>query len=407
MNGLLSVADAIQSMLDSAGDFLPEQEFCPLMSLDGRILAEPVVATITFPVFDNSAMDGYALRYTDAKQLTGTGLPVKGTVYAGHALDTPLAAGSVVRIMTGAPLPEGADTVIMQEQTRLVDGVLFATQLPAQGEHVRHRGEDMQQGETLLLPGTRLTPRHIGLLAGLGLTGVRVYRRLRVALFSSGDELRQPGEPLAGSQIYDSNRFALTAMLQRLPVDIITSRWLPDAPGLVESALRDAAGTADVVITSAGVSVGDADYMRDIIAGLGQVNFWKVAMKPGKPFAFGRLGRGWYFGLPGNPVSSMATLDQLAQPLLRRLSGELGYRPVQLPAVADTAIRKQPGRADYQRGIYHLADGQLHASPAGGQGSGLLRGFCTTDCYLVLPSEQGDTAVGESVQIQPFGALLK
>ena len=406
MSNLLTVEDAVQRMLDSAADFLPEPEFCPLLALDGRILAEPVVATLTFPVFDNSAMDGYALRFADAQQLAAGGLPVSATVYAGHALPTALAEGTAVRIMTGAPLPAGADTVIMQEQTQLVDGVLFASRLPQAGEHVRRRGEDMQQGEQLLPAGTRLTPRHIGLLAGLGLSGVPVYRRLRIALFSSGDELRQPGETLGESQIYDSNRYALTAMLQRLPVEIITSRWLPDDPQQVEEALTAAAQEADVVITSAGVSVGDADYMRGIIAGLGQVDFWKVAMKPGKPFAFGRIGRGWYFGLPGNPVSSMVTLDQLAQPLLRRLCGEQVSPVHVLPALAGKAIRKQPGRADYQRGLHELVAGQLQASPSGGQGSGLLRGFCATDCYLVLPAEQGDIAAGETVQVLPFGRLL-
>lgn len=406
MKKLLSPADAIALMLQSAEGFLPATERCALQDLDGRILAEPVTATITFPRFDNSAMDGYAIRHADCALLTSSGLSVIGSAFAGHPLDRVLQAGEAARIMTGAPLPQGADTVLMQENCVIRNGCLFSDYIPAAGDHVRQRGEDMQEGEALLSPGTRLTPRHIGLLAGLGIASINVYRKVSVALFSSGDELRQPGEVLSASQIYDSNRFALMAMLKRLPVGIVMSEWLPDDPIIVQKKLADAAAIADVVITSAGVSVGDADYMRDIITSLGEVNFWKVAMKPGKPFAFGRLGRSWYLGLPGNPVSSMVTMDQLAQPLLRRLSGEDWTAPFRLPGTVTTAIKKSPGRWDYQRGQLNADSNGLQVRASAHQGSGLLRNLCASDCYLVLEQERGDLDMGDSVSILPFGLML-
>ncbi len=406
MSEMQSVPDAIRRMLDDVGHTTLSTEIVPLAHLDGRILAADIVSPMTVPAFDNSAMDGYALRAADAELLTGVGLMVIGTAHAGHPFAGTLAAGQAVRIMTGAELPAGADTVLMQEVIERNGDTIRSSEPVKAGANVRVAGEDIRSGELLLARGQRLTPLHIGLLASVGLADASVYRRLKVALFSSGDELCQPGQPRRAEQIYDSNRFALRAMLERLPVEIIRFEWLPDDLAAIRSALSEAAAQADVLITSAGVSVGDADFTKQVIDELGQVNFWKVAMKPGKPFAFGRLQNCWFFGLPGNPVSSLVTLDQLAQPVLRRLSGEHSEAPLALPAVAAVRFRKQPGRQDFQRSRLTVQNGQLQAEPCGNQGSGLLRGFAQSNGYTVLEAERGHVEAGETVTVQPFGPLL-
>lgn len=406
MSALQSVADAIARMLNDVGTATLSTETLPLSQLDGRILAVDIVSPMTVPAFDNSAMDGYALRAADAELLTEAGLTVMGTAHAGHPFAGTLAAGQAVRIMTGAELPAGADTVLMQEVVERNGDTIHSSEPVKAGANVRIAGEDIRSGELLLARGQRLTPLHIGLFASVGLAEISVYRRLKVAVFSTGDELCQPGQPRRAEQIYDSNRFALRAMLERLPVEIIRFEWLPDDLAAIRSALGDAAAQADVLITSAGVSVGDADFTKQVIDELGQVNFWKVAMKPGKPFAFGRLQNCWFFGLPGNPVSSLVTLDQLAQPVLRRLSGEHSEASLALPAVAATGFRKQPGRQDFQRSRLSVQNGQLQAEPCGNQGSGLLRGFAQSNGYTVLEAERGHVDAGETVTVQPFGPLL-
>lgn len=407
MSALQSVADAIARMLDDVGTATLNTETLPLAQLDGRILAVDIVSPMTVPAFDNSAMDGYALRAADAELLAGVGLTVMGTAQAGHPFAGTLAAGQAVRIMTGAELPDGADTVLMQEVIERNGDTIRSSEPVNIGVNVRYAGEDIRSGELLLARGQRLTPLHIGLLASVGLAEISVYRRLKVALFSSGDELCQPGQPRRAEQIYDSNRFALRAMLERLPVEIIRFEWLPDDLAAIRTALGEAAAQADVLITSAGVSVGDADFTKQVIDELGQVNFWKVAMKPGKPFAFGRLQNCWFFALPGNPVSALVTLDQLAQPVLRRLTGERAEAPLSLPAVAATGFRKQPGRQDFQRSRLSVQNGQLQAEPSGNQGSGLLRGFAEADGYTVLEAERGRVSAGETVSVQLFGPLLR
>lgn len=271
---------------------------------------------------------------------------------------------------------------------------------------MRYAGEDMRTGDVVLSTGTRLTPVHIGLLASLGLAQATVYRKLKIALFSSGDELCQPGEARNERQIYDSNRYALRAMLERLPVEIVTFAWLPDDLAVIREALSKADAEVDVVITSAGVSVGEADFTKQVLDELGEVGFWKVAMKPGKPFAFGRLKNSWFFGLPGNPVSSIVTLDQLAQPALRVLCGEIPTATPTLLAVAAAGFKKKPGRLDFQRVNLTLVNGQYHAEPCGNQGSGLLLGFTQAQGFAMLEAERGGIGKGEAVTVQPFGALL-
>lgn len=406
MAELKSVVDAIAAMQQAVSSSLLEIETIALSELDNRILAEDITAPMTVPAFDNSAMDGYAIKFSDYQQLMNTGLEVVGESFAGHPFVGSVAAGQAIRIMTGAPLPKDVDTVIMQEEIERIGNTITTQATVKAQQNVRYAGEDMRTGETVLTAGTRLTPVHIGLLASLGLAQAQVYRKLRVALFSSGDELCQPGEERNEQQIYDSNRYALRAMLERLPVEVITFAWLPDDFEAIKAALVEADQNADVVITSAGVSVGEADYIKQVLDELGEVGFWKVAMKPGKPFAFGRLKNSWFFGLPGNPVSSIVTLKQLAQPALRILCGEKNPSFKTISAVAAADFKKKPGRVDFQRITVEIIDGQYYAKPSGNQGSGLLKGFSQAQGLAVLEAERGHVSSGETLNIQLFGALL-
>ncbi len=401
-NSWLPVAEALAAM-QSQVSALTETETVSLSAALDRVLAQPVCADINVPGYDNSAMDGYALRAAEATQP----LKVVGEAFAGHPFDGTLPANSCVRIMTGAQMPQGADAVVMQENVERDDADIQVQTTVKCGDNVRLCGSDIADGALVLAAGQRLTAVHIGLLASLGIAEVTVIRKLRVALFSNGDELVVPGEPLRkASQIYDSNRFTLTAMLQRLNVDIIDLGHIADDPDALESAFQQAMRSADLVISSAGVSVGDADHTKNTLAKLGHIEFWKIAIKPGKPFAFGRLGDAWFCGLPGNPVAAVVTLDQLVQPLLRRMAGEQLTPPLQLEAKAATTIKKRPGRTDFQRGRYSQRDGELWAEPVGSQSSAVLTSVAQANCFLVLEEERGTIAAGESIIIQPFDQLL-
>lgn len=406
MAQLKPVAEAILQMQQSVARGELSTEQLTLLQLDGRILAADIVSTMTVPAFNNSAMDGYALRSADLEQLANIGLEVVGESFAGHPFVGQLEAGQAVRIMTGAEMPVGADTVVMQEEIERQEQRITSQASIKPKQNVRYAGEDVKQGDVVLKKGTRVTPVHIGLIASLGIAEVTAYRKLKVALFSSGDELCQPGEERTSKQIYDSNRYALRAMLERLPIEIITFSWLPDDLETIKTALVEADQNADVVITSAGVSVGEADYIKQVLDELGEVGFWKVAMKPGKPFAFGRLKNSWFFGLPGNPVSSIVTLDQLAQPALRTLCGEHSQAPTTLAAIASAPFKKKPGRMDFQRISLTIENGQYQAKPCGNQGSGLLSGFAKAQGLAVLEAERGTVQTGETVSVQAFGALL-
>lgn len=403
-NNWLSVTEAIDNMLEHAACSLA-LDTVPLAQALDRVLAENMVAPLDVPAYDNSAMDGYALRYADAS--LEQPLRVVGTVLAGQSWSSSLPVQSAVRIMTGAPIPAECDCVIMQEQTRVDGEQLWLTAMPKQHDHIRPQGDDVQQGQVLLTAGQRLTPMHIGLLASLGVAEVPVYRRLRVALFSSGDELRLPGQALPEHCIYDSNRFALMAMLQRLAVDAVDLGLIADDPSALREAFVRGQNEADVLISSAGVSVGDADHTKTVLAELGDVGFWKVAMKPGKPFAFGRLASGWFFGLPGNPVSAVVTMDQLVQPILRQLAGEVVVPVRALPMRSASAIKKRPGRADYQRAHYDVENGTLVVRPLANQSSGVLTSMVKANAYIRLPADQGSLAAGSEVDVLPFSTLLQ
>ncbi|MGQ4277480.1 molybdopterin molybdotransferase MoeA [Pseudidiomarina sp. E22-M8] len=400
----LPVADALATIQHQI-EPLHETETVPLQDALDRIIARPIHAEIDVPGYDNSAMDGYAVRAAEAT--IDAPLKIVGSALAGHPYAGELAPQSCVRITTGAQMPADCDAVIMQEQVERIDSAIRCQTNVHAGDNVRPQGSDIHKGAVILTQGQRLTPTHIGILASLGCAKIEVFRRLRVALFSNGDELVLPGEKLqADSQIYDSNRFTLHAMLQRLGAEVLDLGLIADNCDALEHAFRQAMRSADVIISSAGVSVGDADYTKEVMTKLGQIGFWKIAMKPGKPFAFGRLDQSWFCGLPGNPVAAVVTMVQIVQPMLRRLAGEHFSPPLQLQARASTSIKKKPGRMDFQRGHFNQRDGQLWAEPAGSQSSAVLTSVAQANCFLVLEQDRGTIDAEEIITIQPFDSLL-
>jgi molybdopterin molybdotransferase len=372
-----------------------------------RILHEPIRSRVDVPAHTNSAMDGYAL---DGAQLPEHGersFRVIGTVLAGHPFDGVAGAGECVRIMTGAPVPPGTDTVIMQEHVRRQGDKAIIGSGHRREQNIRAAGEDLRAGEQALAAGQKLRPAHLGLIASLGISELRVRRRPRVAFFSTGDELTSVGEPLGEGQIYDSNRYTLYGMLRRLNLEILDLGVVRDDRDDLERAFRTAAAQADAIITSGGVSVGEADFVTETLERLGEVDFWTVAIKPGRPMAFGRVSGTLFFGLPGNPVSSMVTFYQLVQPALRQLMGLTGAEvPIRLRATCDSRIKKKPGRREFQRA--HLsrdADGGYRVSTTGHQGSGILRSMAEANCFIVLPEECGTLDPGAKVEVEPFSSL--
>ena len=402
-NALISVEDALQRIRAS---LTPIRGFERVSLRDGwgRTLAEAVTSPINVPGYVNSAMDGYAVAAQSLQ--ADTPLTVIGQAMAGVPFEGRVAAGQAVRIMTGAMVPEGADTVIMQEMTQREGDTLTIQGSHAAGENVRQIGEDIMADAVVLQAGKVLQATELGLLASLGIPEVTVSRRVRVATFSTGDELCSIGQTLGPGQIYDSNRYALYGLLRALDVEHLDMGIIRDDRDAVREAFRSAAEVADVVITSGGVSVGDADYVKQTLEELGQVDFWKIRMKPGKPLAFGRLGDAIFFGLPGNPVSSMATFYQIVQPSLRHLQGQQGTTHWHLQARTTSKLKKSPGRADYQRGIMSITEnGELQVASTGHQGSHILSSMSRANCFIVLPAEGGDVEAGEWVTIQPFGLL--
>ncbi|RYE96623.1 MAG: molybdopterin molybdenumtransferase MoeA, partial [Oxalobacteraceae bacterium] len=381
----------------------------------GRVLALDVISPINVPSHDNSAMDGYALRGSDLLPDAPTRLRVIGTTYAGRAFDGASQAGECVRIMTGGVMPAGCDSVVPQEFVQ-VDGdahsaeIVLAPGVIRPGDNRRFAGEDLKLGSTALAAGKVVRPADLGLLASLGVAEVPVRRRLRVAFFSTGDELRSIGQPLDEGCVYDSNRYTIYGMLQRLGCDIIDMGVVRDDPQALEQALRDACESADAIITSGGVSVGAADYTRDIMARLGDVTFWKIGMRPGRPLAFGRIGSNgrsaFLFGLPGNPVAVMVSFYFFAREALLRMMGAEAPLPL-MRARSNAPIRKKPGRTEYQRGILARgADGQPEVRITGSQGSGILRSMSEANCMVVLHDEQGNVQAGDMVDVLLFEGLI-
>ena len=398
-------------------------EMLALRSSLGRVLARDIVSPIDVPAADNSAMDGYALRGADLDAAGDTLLRSVGSAFAGQAFNGIVGPGQCVRIMTGAVMPAGLDTVIPQEFAQ-ADGERIT--LPAgavcSGDNRRRAGEDLAAGAAVLRAGRLLRPADLGLLASLGRAEVPVFRRLRVAFFSTGDELRSVGEPLDPGCVYDSNRYTLWGMLQRLGVELLDMGVVRDDPAALELAFLQAAGNADAVITSGGVSVGEADHTKQVMARLGDVLFWRIAMRPGRPMAIGRIGApdasgrsdatatrnaAILFGLPGNPVAVMVTFYALVRDALLAMSGATPQPLPLLRAASVAAIRKRAGRTEYQRGIVSRAEnGSWQVAVTGSQGSGILRSMSAANALVVLQHDQHDVAAGEAVDVVLFDGLV-
>ena len=377
----------------------------------GRVLAEDVISPMNVPGHDNSAMDGYALRFADLAAEGETVLRLAGTTFAGRAFDGGVGPGECVRIMTGGVIPAGADTVVIQETVRAEDDRVVVPPKQRQGQNIRRAGEDLRAGTPAIRAGKLLRPAELGLIASLGLGEVMVRRRLRVAFFSTGDELCSIGTPLKEGEVSDSTRYTLHGMLERLGCEIIDLGVVRDDPAAIEAAFREASARADAIITRGGVSVGEADFIRGLMAKLGEVAFWKIAMRPGRPMAFGRIGSGrdsaFLFGLPGNPVAVMVTFYAFVRDALLAMSGATAPPLPMLRAASTQAIRKKPGRTEYQRGIVsRSADGQWQVQITGSQGSGILRSMSVANGLVVLGHEQGNVAAGETVDVLPFDGLV-
>ena len=406
LQGLLSVNEALQRIRDAI-EPVTGFERCALRDAHRRIVAAPVTSPLNVPAYVNSAMDGYAIVGTDIPSEGEVTLKVIGSSFAGTPFAGRMQAGESVRIMTGAMVPEGADTVVMQElATREGDSVTIGSQHRS-GENVRHIGEDITKDGVVLTPGQKIRAPELGLLASLGVAEVTVRRRLRVASFSTGDELCSIGEQPGDGQIYDSNRYSIFGMLKDIDVEHIDMGVIRDDEQAISEAFQSASEIADVVITSGGVSVGEADFVKQTLDRLGQVDFWKIAMKPGKPLAFGTVNNAVFFGLPGNPVSVMATFYQIVQPSLRYLTGENATLPLRLKVRAADKLKKRPGRQDFQRGTLKMDEtGELRVYTTGNQGSHILSSMSQANCFVILSAQSGMVEAGDWVEVEPFEGLF-
>ncbi len=405
---LLSVAEAKSRILRCIRAVCGSEKV-PLIFALHRILAEPVVSPLDVPAFTNAAVDGFAV---SGESLPSPGqtsqFQIIGEAFAGHPFAGIVQSGQAVRIMTGAALPQGADTVLMQEHVQpLSEDQILVGDRHRPGENVRFAGEDIRCGETILNPGRQITPPDLGLIASLGRLEVTVKRKPIVAVLSTGDEILPQGTPRVPGKLYDSNRFSLIGALTKLPLEILDLGIVPDDEKRLEAALREAAETADVVISSGGVSVGEADYTKRVLARIGNIRFWKVAIKPGRPLAFGRLGSALFFGLPGNPVAVLVTFYCFVQPALYRLAGTEPPLFPTLSAIALEPLRKKEGRTEFQRGILTpTPEGSFQVKTTGRQGSGILRSMSLGNCFIVLEHERGPVEAGETVSVWPFSAFM-
>ena len=374
----------------------------------GRVLAEDVISPLNVPAHDNSAMDGYAVRFADLKPDGEITLKDVGSAFAGAPFKGTVAAGQCVRIMTGGVVPPGTDTIVMQEYVKADQDRVTVGAGHKKGQNLRRAGEDLKAGQVALTRGLALRPAEIGLTSSLGIGEVAVYRKLRVAFFSTGDELVSIGTQPAEGQIFDSNRYTIHGMLTRLGCDVLDMGVVRDDPRLLEKAFHDAAAAADVVITSGGVSVGEADFVKDLLGKLGEVVFWKIAMKPGRPLAYGKIGAAHFFGLPGNPVSVMVTFYQFVRDALLVLSGRDPVLPPPTFKVPCTStLKKAPGRTEFQRGVLTQdAAGNWIVRVTGEQGSGILRSMAEANCFIILPTEQGNVTPGTLVDVQVLEGVV-
>lgn len=391
---------------------LQSTENLPLAEALGRVLATDILAPANVPNYDNSAMDGFAF-HSSALDHNDVQLKIVGTVLAGNTENLSIKPDECVRIMTGGMIPQGADTVVMQERTTVANDILHMTDAPKPHANVRYAGEDLSQGQVVLASGQLLKPADIGLIASLGVESITVYTPLKVAVFSTGDELVQLGKSLETGQVYDSNRYTIISMLRRLGVTVIDKGAIADDPITLEQTLLAAAKEADVVITSGGVSVGQADYMKQLLTKHGKVLFWKLAMKPGRPLAYGKLiadsdQTSHYFGLPGNPVAVMVTFYQFVREALQRLTGQTNIQPLPTFEVKCTsAIKKMPGRTEFQRGILYQSDeGEWLVKSSGAQSSAMLSSMSNANCFIVLDEDTANLPEGSVVSVQLFNGVV-
>lgn len=402
----LGVDEARQAILRRLTPITGRERVAVHNALD-RVLAADVIAPCNVPANDNSAMDGYAVRAMDLAATGATSLTIAGTAYAGQPWHGTLDAGAAIRIMTGAAIPAGADSVVVQEVTTSDGARVTIPEGQRAGQNIRRAGEDLAQGASALRAGKRCGPAELGLIASLGIAEVAVFRRLRVAFFSTGDELASIGQPLAAGQVYDSNRYTLKGALTRLGCELLDMGVVRDRPADLEAALRNASENADVIVTSGGVSVGDADFVRELVSRLGEVAFWKLDIKPGRPMAFGRIGDAWLFGLPGNPVAVLVAYYQFVQDALRTLAG---VGPLAAPLIyrvtCTDAIARKPGRREFVRGRLEMTADGMRVRVAGAQGAGILRSMSEANCFIVLAESCAGVRAGDTVSVQPFDGLI-
>lgn len=402
--GLLPLAEALRQILSTIPP-IEASETVPLKRAANRVLSENLAAPFDLPAFSNSAMDGYA--FCSDSLPSDHKLTIDGTAWAGKPYTEPLAKGQCVRIFTGAAIPAGCDTVIMQEEVERHEHQITLKRVPRRGENVRPRGSDLGQGDRVLTKGQRLGPAELGLLACLGVSHVRVFQQPRVGFFSTGDELKGLGEILAPGQLYDSNRYSLHGLLSELPVSTHDLGTVPDRLETITELLSTAGRDHDIILSSGGASVGDADLLREALASCGQINLWKIAIKPGKPLIFGKTGNAWLFGLPGNPVSVHVTFCQIIRPALWRLAGAGDYQPLRLQARCANSIAKTPGRMEFQRGrLSYGEDGFLKVTALAGQGSHQLASLSRANCFIILPSESKGAQAGQTVEVEPFEPFM-
>ena len=398
----LMVSDALYNIYTAISP-VSESEVVPIRESLNRVLATDIVSSLNVPTATNSAMDGYALHGDTIPEQGTSKIKVVGTAFAGKPYQGEIGQGECIRIMTGAVMPDATDTVIIQEHVeRTGDEILIDSETKS-GSNVRQAGEDIAAGDKVLKKGARIRAADIGVIASLGIGEIEVIRKLRVAFFSTGDELCSIGEELKNGNIYDSNRYTLFGMLSELNVTIMDMGVIKDNREDLQQAFERAATQADVIITTGGVSVGEADYVKEILQETGTVNFWKVAMKPGRPLAFGQIKDAHFFGLPGNPVSVMVTFSQFVKPALRHLMAETETDTFSMQVPCISELRKKPGRTEYQRGILERDENnQWVVKKTGAQGSGILRSMSQANCFIILPMDSSSIKPGAIVEVQPF-----
>ena len=403
---LLSVEKTLEQIKNSIKSISKTQNQSIRDAL-GNTLAENVISDINVPPHRNSAMDGYAINSEDLKAAEELQLKVIGTSFAGTPFDGKVSPTECVRIMTGAMMPDGTDTVVMQEHVTRINDVITLNNQHEAGQNVRHPGEDIQKGSVILQTGKQISPADLGLLSSIGISEVKTLCRPVIAFFSTGDELKSLGETLGPGDIYDSNRYTLHGMLKKMDVECLDLGVIADKKALIKETIEKASEKADMIVTSGGASVGEADYISEILQEIGKVNFWKVAMKPGKPLAFGFINKTPYFGLPGNPVSVMATCYLFVQPAIQKLRGLVQTSQLSLKAKCLNSLKKEPGRTDFQRGILKQTEnGELTVDTTGMQGSHILTSMSTANCFIVIPQESGNVEAGETVEVLPFNGII-